>query len=314
MLESHQIQYHAVMLMRPEDEATAGQTLSAGALDAALLPIDWSAHPPGTERDRVAVPSGELARISLGPRDGERVVLVPGVTGSKEDFILMMPLLAAAGYRVEAFDMAGQYESAAAGPERLSPPGTRYTLELFTDDLRAVLADDRPAHVLGYSFAGTVAAAVAAADPTLFRSLTLLSAPPVVGQSLRRFKRIGRLSDAVPGRALGHPFVAALRYNVHGAPADRAVFVRTRLDHTRTSSVGDILSLMKRTPDYSAELRASGLPMLVAAGTGDVWHHTAHRAFAERLGARTLILPTGHSPCETAPHQLTEAMLQMMRR
>jgi len=70
--------------------------------------VDWSAHPPGTERDWIAAPSGHLARISLGPSDGERVVLVPGVTGSKEDFILMMPLLAAAGYRVEAFDMAGR--------------------------------------------------------------------------------------------------------------------------------------------------------------------------------------------------------------
>lgn len=302
------------MFSGPDDEVATERASAAMRLDAALPPIDWSALPPGTEQDRVEVPSGRLARISLGPADGERVVLVPGITGSKEDFILMMPLFAAAGYRVEAFDMAGQYESAAAGPEHLDPPGDRYTLELFTDDLRAVIASrTAPVHVLGYSFAGTVSATVAAAHPGLFRSLTLLSTPPVAGQSLRRFKKVGLLSDVFPGRSLGRPFIAALRYNVHGAPQDRAGFVRARLELTRASSVGDMLALMKRTPDYAEALRGSGIPMLVAAGTGDVWYDSAHRAFAERLGARALILPTGHSPCETAPHQLTEAMLALMR-
>ncbi len=301
----------------PTGAACADPLETAIRLDAALGEIDWGALPAGTERDRVAAPSGELARISMGPEEGERVVLVPGVTGSKEDFILMMPLFAAAGYRVESYDMAGQYESTAAGPENLDPPRDRYGLELFTDDLLAVLdagpARTGPAHVLGYSFAGTVAAVVAARRPELFASLTLLSAPPVAGQSLRRFKKVGWLSRAVPGRALGTPFVAALRYNVHRAPAHRAVFVRARLELTRASSVGDILALMKRTPDYADALRATGLPLLVAAGTGDVWPAQTHLAFAERLGAQPLILPTGHSPCETAPHQLTEAMLRLMR-
>lgn len=302
------------MVSSPKDEVAAERAQLAKQLDDALPPIDWSALPPGTEKDRVEAPSGSLARISMGPTDGERVVLVPGVTGSKEDFILMMPLFAQAGYRTEAFDMAGQYESAAAGPEQLDPPGNRYTLKLFADDLREVLlSGDTPAHVLGYSFAGTISTEVAVTQPELFRSLTLLSTPPLSGQSLRRFKKIGALSDFVPGRSLGKPFIAALRHNVHGAPQDRAVFVRARLEHTRASSVGDILALMKRIPDHAPALKQSDIPILVAAGTGDVWHDSAHRAFAERLGARVLILPTGHSPCETAPHQLTEAMLALMR-
>lgn len=288
---------------------------SADRLDAALGEIDWGALPPKTERDRVEVPSGELARISLGPVDGERVVLVPGVTGSKEDFILMMPLLAAAGYRVEAYDMAGQYESAAAGPENLSPPQRRYTLDLFVEDLDTVLDTGRaPAHVLGYSFAGTVAAVAAITRPEKFTSLTLLSAPPVAGQALRGFKYVGPISHVIPGRSLGPAFVTALRYNVHRAPAHRAVFVRARLELTRASSVGDILALMKRTPDYTTALRETGIPTLVASGTGDVWPAVAHERFADRLGAEAVILPTGHSPCETAPHQLTAAMLRLMQR
>ena len=55
--------------------------------------------------------------------------------------MLMMPLFAAAGYRVESFDLAGQYESARAGPWNLDPPRQRYDERLFLDDLLAVLDD-----------------------------------------------------------------------------------------------------------------------------------------------------------------------------
>jgi len=299
----------------PAPLAPAAERMArAAALDAALAPIDWSVLPEGAVRDAVDAPSGLLARVSLGPAEGPRVVLVPGMTGSKEDFTLMMPLFAAAGFRVESFDLAGQFESAAAGPESLDPPQRHYTLDLFVDDLVAVLrAGAVPAHVLGYSFAGTVAEVAASRHPELFASLTLLSAPPLAGRALRGFKVLGPFSRVVPGRALGRPFIAALRHNVHRAPRERAVFVTARFELTRASSVADIMGLMQRTPELSRELRAAGIPILVATGTGDVWRTSAHRAFAERIGARLLVLPTGHSPCETAPHQLTEAMRDLMR-
>ncbi len=296
----------------PDD--TSSFESEAERLDAELPEIDWSVLPSGTVRDWVAAPSGGLARIALGPVGGERVVLVPGMTGSKEDFIRMMPLFAASGYRVESFDMAGQYESAAAGPENLDPPQEHYTLDLFMEDLLVVLrTGTTPTHLLGYSFAGTVASAVAVRHPDLFASLTLLSAPPLAGQALRGFKVLGPISRVIPARALGPPFITALRKNVHHAPEDRAVFVTARFELTRASSVGDILTLMKHTPDLADDLRATGLPLLVAIGASDVWHEEAHRDFAEHVGARFLVLPTGHSPCETAPHQLTAAMLDLMR-
>ena len=304
------------MSMPPEVPASpvADRWARAASLDAALAAIDWSVLPDGAERDEVAAPSGPLARVSLGPAEGSRVVLVPGMTGSKEDFTLMLPLLAADGHRVESFDMAGQYESAAAGPERLRPPQENYTLSLFVDDLLAVLGTgETPAHVLGYSFAGTVAATAAVQHPELFASLTLLSAPPLPGRALRGFKKLGPLSRFVPPRVLGPLFISALRHNVHGAPHDRAKFVTARFELTRRSSVADIMSLMQQTPDLAAQLRATGIPVLVATGRGDVFRTADHRAFAERIGASLLVLPTGHSPCETAPHQLTEAMRDLMR-
>ncbi|GLI26287.1 alpha/beta hydrolase [Agromyces rhizosphaerae] len=297
------------------DDLVPGTGSDAARRDAALGPIDWAHVPPEFERDAVVAPSGRLARIAIGPATGERVVLVPGMTGSKEDFLLMMPLLADAGYRVEAFDMAGQYESGEAGPEHLDPPERRYSLQLFVDDLVAVLETGAaPAHVLGYSYAGTVAADAALRRPDLFASLTLLSAPPLAGRALRGFKVLGPLSPFVPARSLGPVFIAALRLNVNRAPADRARFVADRFRQTRASSVGDILALMQRIPDAALDLRASGLPVLVAVGAHDVWRDGAHEAFARSMGATYVELATGHSPCETAPHQLTEAMLAFLPR
>lgn len=292
------------------DGEAQGIASRAAQFDAALGPIDWSLLPPDVERDSVAAPSGSLARISMGPVDGQRVVLVPGVTGSKEDFIRMMPMLAAAGYRAESFDMAGQYESYTAGPENLIPPQRRYTLELFVDDLLAVLATGAtPAHVLGYSFAGTVVAAAAVARPGLFSSITLLSAPPIAGQALRAFKILGVVSDPIPARTAARLMMWGVRNNLHHGPRDRAVFVRARFALTRTASVEDIFWLMKHTPDLADALRMTGVPILVVTGTGDVWPVAAHQAYAARLNAALRVIDTGHSPCESAPHQLTEAML-----
>ncbi|HKT57222.1 MAG TPA: alpha/beta fold hydrolase [Microbacterium sp.] len=302
------------MSVLPDDDRFPALMADAAARDARLGAIDWRVLPAQSERDVLRAPSGDLARVRLGPVDGPRVLLVPGMTGSKEDFTLTMPGLAAAGYRAESYDLAGQYESHAAGPEQLDPAQHRYTLGLFVDDLLAALRDGpTPVHVLGYSFAATVAIEAATRHPELFASLTLLSAPPRAGDSLRDFKVLGPLSRFVPGHALTGVFVAALRWNVIGAPAERASFVAGRLDLTRRSSVGDILDLMQHTPDRVAALRDSGIPLLVVGGTGDVWHVATHRAYAAALGARLVVLHSGHGPCETAPNQLTEAMLSLFR-
>lgn len=284
-------------------------------LDEQLPEIDWAALPPDATRDWVAAPSGSLARIAAGPSDGRRVLLVPGATGSKEDFLLMMPLLAAAGYRVESFDMAGQFESAAAGPERLSPPAARYSLELFVDDLIAVLGQAQaPAHLLGYSFAGTVAVAAAVRRPDLVSSLTLLSMPPMPGRAFRGIKQVGWLAGVAGPRTSAAVMLQGIRWNATRVGPARQSFVRARLRRTRRGSVRDIMQLMSDTPDLRERLRAARVPTLVAVGTGDLWPVQRHRDFAVAAGADFAAYRTGHSPCETAPHQLVADMLRLFRR
>ena len=284
----------------------------ARALDEALHDVDWRAFPEGTEFTRFEASSGPLARVALGPADAPRVVLVPGATGSKEDFVLMFPLFAAAGYRVESFDLAGQYESASAGPGKLDPPRKRYDERLFLDDLIAVLDDGvGSTHVLGYSFAGTLAELALLERPDRFASLTLLSAPPESGQAFRSVKRIGQISAFTSPRQGAALMLWGIRNNLNRVPASRLAFVRERFALTRRDSVDDIIALMMDTPDLRAPLALATVPKLVAVGEHDLWPRELHERFARELNARLAVYPTGHSPCETAPNQLTRDMLAL---
>lgn len=278
--------------------------------DQAIPDVDWHAFPAGTQHDVFDAPSGGLARVRLGDPGGPRVVLVPGVAGSKEDFVLLFPLLAAAGCRVESYDLAGHYGSVAAGPQHLDPPRAHYDYPLFVDDLVAILDDGGPAHVLGYSFAGLVTELALVQRPDLFRSLTLMSAPPATGQVFRGVKHIGPISDMSPHRAAGL-ILWGIRYNLNRTPPGRIAFVRERLGVTGRDCIDDVVGLMMTTPDIADEVAAVGIPKLIAVGEADLWPQAQHDAYAALIGARVATYPTGHAPCETAPHQLARDMLAL---
>ncbi len=287
----------------------------AAQKDAVLAEFDWSVLPPGSTASRFAAPSGDLAFVAMGDEDAPRVVLVPGVTGSKEDFSRMLPGLAEAGYLVQSYDIAGQFESAAAGPSHRGPGRAHYDYELFVADLIAVLKSGRrPAHVLGYSFAGVVAQIALERRPDLFASISLLSTPPRPGQSFRTVKRIGWLSGITGGRLGAALMIWGIRLNVVPADADRVRFVKHRLTFTRRSSVRDVIRLMKRTPDLRRMLAESPIPKLVAVGRHDLWPEELHREFAREIGAQFAVYPTGHSPCETTPNQLNRDLLALFAR
>ncbi len=147
----------------------------AAELDEAIQDLDWTVPPDGAVKGWFDAPSGRLATLAMGDPADQWVVLVPGVTGSKEDFVLMLPLLAEAGYYAFSFDMAGQYESRGGGTAATRATG--YDHQLFADDLVAVLeAAPGPSHVLGYSFAGTVAQLVYARPPGPVRRASRCSA------------------------------------------------------------------------------------------------------------------------------------------
>ena len=289
--------------------------VAARDLDAALEPIDWAELPNGVERQTFDAPSGRHAFIHAGDSSRERVVLIPGLTGSKEDFQRMMPLFVQAGYFVESYDLAGQYESFEAGPENLVPPRKHYDIELFVDDMISFLERfPGPSHVLGYSFAGTVAQVVYSRRPDLFLSLAFLSAPPSPGNALAGVKRIGWISKIVSGRVGGALMVWGVKNNLIPAPPERLEFVRARFHLTRRDSVGDMIGAMMNHPDFRTELLAAPIPKLVMVGEHDLWRREEHEAFARGIGADFVVYATGHSPCEFTPHQATRDLLALYRR
>jgi pimeloyl-ACP methyl ester carboxylesterase len=291
--------HHSEPEGEPRDEAER--------LDRALEDIDWTVPAPGSVASRFRAPSGELAVVSLGDPAHPRVVLAPGVSGSKEDFVLVAPLLAAAGYYVQSYDLAGQYESAAAGPER----GKHYDYALFRDDLVALLENGGPAHLLGYSFAGTIAQLVTVERPELVRSLTLLAVPPEPGNGFRGVRGLGPFTWMATGKVGAALMTWGIVTNKNHVPPNRLDFVRTRFELTSRRSMEDIIVLMKHAPDLRSRLAAVDIPKLVAVGSHDLWPTELHAELAERIGARLVVYKTGHSPCETTPHALARDMLQL---
>ncbi|WP_448059533.1 alpha/beta fold hydrolase [Cellulomonas hominis] len=270
--------------------------------------FDWLVPPPGTERGTFAAPSGDLALWRLGPDDGTTVLALPGITGSKEDFALLAPLLARAGYRVVAVDLAGQYESHAAGPAA----GGHFDLALHVADAEALLGAFGPAHVVGYSFAGLVAQQLVVRRPALVRSLTLVSTPPLPGNALAKVRVVGPLALVAGPRVAAALMSWGVRWNLNGTTRARQRLVGHRTRFTRPESVTDAMAVMMRVPDVEARLRASGVPTFVAVGHGDLWTAGRHEAFARRLTARTRTYPTGHSPMETLPRELAADLLDFL--
>jgi pimeloyl-ACP methyl ester carboxylesterase len=281
----------------------------AERLDRAQGDIDWAVLPPDAVTSRFAAPSGSLAVVSYGDPSHPRVLLAPGVSGSKEDFTLVAPVVAAAGYYVQSYDLAGQYESAAAGPA----PGKRYDYALFRDDMVALLESGGPAHLLGYSFAGTVAQMVTVERPELVRSLALLAAPPEPGNGFRGVRGLGPFTWMVSGKVGAALMTWGIVTNKNHVPPKRLDFVRMRFDYTSRRSMEHIIMLMKRAPDLRDRVRAVPIPKLVAVGEHDLWPPHLHREFAERIGATLAVYRTGHSPCETTPNALARDLISLYR-
>lgn len=270
--------------------------------------FDWVTLPAAARLGTFDAPSGVLATAEWGPDDGIPVLALPGVTGSKEDFALVGPLLARSGYHVVAVDLAGQYQSHAAGPR----PGGRFDLALHLADAEALLDVHGPAHVVGYSFAGEVATQLVVRRREWVRSLTLVSAPPVAGNALAKVRIIGPLGRVVRARGAAALMTWGVRWNLNRATAARYRLVNHRLRFTRTESVVDAMAAMMHVPDVEDKLLVSGVPMLVTAGHGDLWTAARHEAFAQRIGAQVRIYDTGHSPMETTPREMAADLVEFL--
>ena len=272
--------------------------------------------PPHTEAVQLPTTGGELAGLRAVPPEGAgrrgTAVLVPGYTGSKEDFIAVLAPLAEAGYEVVAVDQRGQNES--AGP---ADPAA-YTLSRLAGDLAEVvdgLSPDR-VHVLGHSFGGLVAREYALAHPGRVRSLALFDSGPaaVPGRSAEQ----AQLLVAAAGFMTTEQIWAEMQKMAaeQGAPQHPDAAVRAFLQRRFTANdLGMLIGMgtaILQAPDRTAELAAAGLPLLVAAGVGDdAWPVELQKEMATRLGTElVLIEDAAHSPAAENPAATVRVLLE----
>src|SRR5690349_12205610 len=117
---------------------------------------------------------GPIAWREAGPRDGEHVALLHGLGGSRTAWDPQIEALAAAGYRVAAWDMPGYGASESIEP--LSFGALADAVGRWLDALGA-----ESAHVVGLSLGGMIAQHVALRLPARVRSLALLDTSPAFG-------------------------------------------------------------------------------------------------------------------------------------
>lgn len=246
------------------------------------------------------------------PPGGARgtALLVPGYTGSKEDFIAVLEPLAKSGYRIVAMDQRGQYET--GGP----PDEAAYARRELALDVAAVtdaLAGRGPVHLLGHSFGGLVArSALLDHGPGRWASLTLMSSGPAAIQDSEA-ARVRMLLDALEGHGLEQ--IWQLMQQLDPAQVSRPPEVADFLHRRWLATVPEHLSAIGRQmvgePDLVADLAAVPLPKLVLSGGDDyAWPVEWQDEMARRLGApRAVIAACGHSPAVESPAETAAALV-----
>jgi pimeloyl-ACP methyl ester carboxylesterase len=267
----------------------------------------------------VKVPGTRLAALRADPADpvGAVALLVPGFTGSKEDFVALLDPLRSSGLFVLAVDLPGQYES--PGPHReqdYHPAPLGRTLAALVADLAA--SGDRVL-LLGHSYGGLVCrSAVLAGAPVT--GLTLLgSGPGALPQGERR-----ALLDATEPimRAEGIETVQRLLEARDGIaePPELAALLRARFLRSSTAGLLGMATGLRTEPDrvteLAAALRTGAISCLVVFGeSDDAWPVAVQRDMAAELNAEVAAVPGAtHSPNIENPQALLDALLPTWQR
>ncbi|MGW1149762.1 alpha/beta fold hydrolase [Streptomyces rubiginosohelvolus] len=267
--------------------------------------------PPPCARARVLTTErGDFAVLDAVPRNPARAtaLLLPGYTGSKEDFVALLEPLTGAGYRVVAVDGRGQFESQGTDRQESYAQG-----ELARDVLaQAAALGEGPGelHLLGHSLGGQIARAAVLLDASPFRSLTLMSSGPAEVVAAQRDK-VKMLSDALSVLSMDEVWQAmqVLDPPQDADTGDGADMRRRWLAHNPAQLIATGAQLAAE-PDRVDELAAVGLPVHVLSGErDDVWPVELFDAMARRLGARrTTIAGAEHSPNTARPQETAKAL------
>ncbi|GAA4565482.1 alpha/beta fold hydrolase [Planotetraspora kaengkrachanensis] len=268
--------------------------------------------PPGVSVLQIETELGSFTALEALPVSGvaERwpALLVPGYTGSKEDFIAVLQTLAQAGRRVIAVDMRGQYET--PGPD--DPQAyTCAALGADVDAIAAVVGSGEPVHLLGHSFGGLVTRETVLNGSTQLASFTLMSSGPagIIGPR----ERAGRMMLAeLPEHGVDYMWANRMEPDAlrAGVPDDIVAFLRKRLLSNSPAGLLAMADEVLNARDRVGDLARSGLDILVLYGEhDDGWPPLLQAEMANRLEADCVVVPGAvHSPAVEAPETTAAAL------
>jgi pimeloyl-ACP methyl ester carboxylesterase len=277
---------------------------------------------------RVTIESGRgsFAALDAEPTMGvcERrpALLIPGFTGSKEDFIPVLQSLASAGRRVVAIDMRGQYQSPGAAD------ADGYAPDQLAADIAAIAeATDggQGLHLVGHSLGGLIARDTALARTARITSLTLLSSGPsgITGGRAEMLRAMLAMMDSAGSAGLQATVAQiwqehlAPEARAEGAPEHVIAFLHERMMGNCPTGLMAMGRYLLACPDRIVALaNLGGPPILVLYGENDdAWRPAVQERMARRLGAHRVCIPgAGHSPAVEAPETTASTLTAFWRQ
>jgi pimeloyl-ACP methyl ester carboxylesterase len=258
------------------------------------------------------------AKPALGVSYRKPALLLPGYTGSKENFLPVLEPLAAAGRTVVAVDLRGQYQSPwAADRAGYSPAALAADVLAIAD---AVRGPSDGVHLVGHSLGGLVAREAVLQRAAGLLSLTLLGSGPgaIAGQRAEALRRVLATLDpsagTVPDDRVALTALVRQAWHDEHEPQARAegtdehiiAFLKERTLRTCPVHLIVLARYLLDCPDRTRELAgvvAAGLPAQVVYGEDDdAWPPAEQHEMAAQLGAERACIPgAAHSPAIEAP-------------
>ncbi|GGS65112.1 alpha/beta hydrolase [Planobispora rosea] len=270
--------------------------------------------PPGVRSTSIETTAGSFAALEALPVSGvpERwpALLVPGLTGSKEDFIAVLQTLAQSGRRVIAIDMRGQFET--SGPD----DPAAYTCAALGNDIDLLaqeISEGEPVHLVGHSFGGLVTREAVIDGRSKFASYTLMSSGPaaIVGPRERAGRAMLSELPELGMEQLWHNRMEPEALAA-GVPDEIVSFLRKRLFSNSPTGMVTMTREVLSAPDRCGELTQVEVPLLVLYGEhDDGWPPSMQAEMALRLNADCVVVPGAvHSPAVEAPETTAAALIR----